>query len=120
MHIKKRPVPPPAPPPSPPPPTTSLYKPPQFLSRPLSRRWTALSLRWTAFLLRLADSAICARVASSKLLYPTAKNKVLRVVSSHFGEVWQFIRQKIKFGESADVPEVVDFWQQRANKSKWT
>ena len=101
-------------------PTTSLYKPRQFLSRPLSRRWTALSLRWTAFscvqsILRFAHVLL---VRSYCILL--WKNKVLRVVSSHFGEVWRFIRQKIQFGESVDVPEVVDFRQQRANKSKWT
>ena len=95
----------------------SLYKVSTFLSRPLTRRWTALLLGYVRLIQRFEHVL---RVAHSKLLYPTAKNKVLRVVSSHFGEVLRFIRQKIKFGESVDVPEVVDFRQQCTNKSRWT
>ena len=60
------------------------------------------------------------RVASLELSYPTVENKVLCVVSSYFGEFPRFNRQKIKFSESIDVPEVVNFRQQRASKSKWT
>ena len=58
--------------------------------------------------MRSADTAICARVASSKLLYLTVKNKVSCVVSSYFGEVLRFYRQQIKLRETVDVPEVVD------------
>ena len=71
--------------------------------------------------MRTVDTAIYARVArwKFKVLYPTAKNKVLRVVSSYFEEVLRFIRKKIKLKESVDVPEVVDFRQQQVNKFKW-